>query len=270
MKRKSFALAIAALLMFTLLYCPGGAEEEPATPSDLVCEHERVKTTIYFFDSPSYVSVSSISHRVYGPGIVEQKCLDCGEVLSQETVSYAEEYRPHSKKNGVCALCGYREKSTVAEGLYTDEPGERTLIATEDKDAEGLLSLKLTGMDFSLETARISTVLVRGETGAAAIALGVEGNRKMTEEAGGDLYMEMAEREDGSLFAGIWMVQGTEKKEATGEEIGLRFYREEENERYKFAPVEADDLVEVESVRDERGFWTVEYKGEGTYFPMGD
>ena len=84
MKRKGF---VTALLLAALLAVSGlcAAEEMPATPTDLaetdtepesgtepvpVCAHENVSQVIYFFDSPSYTSLSAASHRVSGPGVV--------------------------------------------------------------------------------------------------------------------------------------------------------------------------------------------------------
>ena len=174
MMRRSFAFAILTLLLFVFLSGTAGAEEaDPATPTDLDCAHEHVKTTIYFFDSPSYISISSVSHRVSGPAAVETVCLDCGKTLSSETVSNAEEIRPHSMKRGVCALCGYREKART-ENPVADMPGERTLFAEQDEKAKGLMTLTLTRTDLSvLNRADIGTVLVRGETGCAVVVLDV-------------------------------------------------------------------------------------------------
>ena len=84
MKRKGI---VTALLLAALLAVSGlcAAEEMPATPTDLaetdtepesgtepvpVCAHENVSQVIYFFDSPSYTSLSAASHRVSGPGVV--------------------------------------------------------------------------------------------------------------------------------------------------------------------------------------------------------
>ena len=88
MMRKAIAAAVLLLLLAALAgVCT--AEEAPATPTDLTeqetvqepetepvqepapeCPHENVSTIIYFFDSPSYTSLSAASHRVSGPGVV--------------------------------------------------------------------------------------------------------------------------------------------------------------------------------------------------------
>ena len=114
MTRKRFVSAILMLLLFISAAAAAEAPT-PATPTDLACLHEHTKTTVYFFDSPSYTPVNADSHRVYGPATVETVCLDCGEVLSSETVDSAEEIRSHSFKKGVCALCGYRLKKKTQE-----------------------------------------------------------------------------------------------------------------------------------------------------------
>ena len=224
MTRKPFAFAILMLLLFMLLSGAAGAEEPvPATPTDLECAHEHTKTTIYFFDSPVYVTINAESHRVTGPATIETVCLDCDEVLASETVDNAEEIRPHSMKRGVCALC---------------------------------------------EQASISTALVRGETGTAAVAIGVPEMLGQTEQAGADLYLQLAEREDGSFFAGLYLISGSETRtEPEDEGITLRFYRQTRSDvRVSLAPADEDTLIETEGVWNDKGYWSVPYLEEGTYF----
>jgi len=272
MIRKLFALAVAALLLPGLL-CGAAAEEQPeqipATPTDLVCDHLNTKTIIYFYDSPLYTSVSSASHRVSGSATVETVCVDCGEVLSSETAN-AEEIRPHSMKKGVCALCGYREKTKAkTSGREKDLPGERTIYAQKDNSAEGLMTLTLSTIDLdALARANVATVLVRGERGTAAIALEVQEMRALAKTNGADLYLELEEQEDGSFFAGVCLVSGNSEKTDAGEEgVSLRFYQEiKEEVRASVAPVNEDRLVETSSTWNDRGFWTVPYVREGTYF----
>ena len=263
-------MLVMLAVLLSAVFCAAGAEEPvPATPTDLTCIHEHIKTTIYFFDGPAYSPVSSASHRVSGPGVVETTCLDCGAVLYSETVDMAEEIRPHSMRKGVCVLCGYRVRVLTAEDLPEDLPGERTLFAQEDDNAGGLLTLTLTGTDLTaLEKANIKTALVRGETSTVAIALKVQEVRAETERTGSDLYMELAEREDGSFFAGLYLVSDPGEKSEPGEEgISLRFYQETRADvRVSLAPVNTDELVEVDSSWDEHGYWRVPYLEEGTYF----
>ena len=237
MKRKGI---VTALLLAALLAVSGlcAAEEMPATPTDLaetdtepetgtepvpVCAHENVSQVIYYFDSPSYTSLSAASHRVSGPGVVAVVCRDCGATLSEETVDNAEEIRPHSMKKGVCALCGYRAP-TEAKQEKRDAPGERTLAA--QPDGNGLLFLTLTEQDLAaLENAKVRTILVRGEHGKAVVAVDVKESRAETGREAASFSIEMAEQEDGSLFAGLSLSNAPGRKDELDiEGVTLRFY----------------------------------------------
>ena len=279
MKRKGF---VTALLLAALLAVSGlcAAEEMPATPTDLaetdtepesgteptpVCAHENVSKVIYFFDSPSYTSLSAASHRVSGPGVVAVVCRDCGATLSEETVDNAEEIRPHSMKKGVCALCGYRAP-TEAKQEKKDAPGERTLAA--QPDGNGLLFLTLTEQDLAaLENAKVRTILVRGEHGKAVVAVDVKEIRQETEREAASFSIEMAEREDGSLFAGLSLSNAPGRKDELDiEGVTLRFYGEkDENLRVALDPTDGDKLTETDGQWDDSGFWFVPYVSEGNY-----
>jgi hypothetical protein len=271
MIRKTAALAALLLLLSGLLSGAAGAEEmSVATPTDLDCLHEQTKTTIYFFDSPAYTPIDAETHRVYGPAAVETVCLDCGEVLSTETVDNAEEVRSHIMRKDKCALCGYRGKAKAADKKpAADASGERTVVAAADGGAEGLLSLTMTNRDlYELEKENISILLVRGSAGKAALAMNVASVLGETERTGADLQVKIAEREDGSFYAALYLVS------SSGERVGpvtagvtVRFYRtSRSNVRASLAPADRDTLVEAESVWNERGYWSVPYLEEGTYF----
>ena len=279
MKRKGI---VTALLLAALLAVSGlcAAEEMPATPTDLtetdtepesgteptpVCAHENVSKVIYFFDSPSYTSLSAASHRVSGPGVVAVVCRDCGATLSEETVDNAEEIRPHSMKKGVCALCGYRAP-TEAKQEKRDAPGERTLAA--QPDGNGLLFLTLTEQDLAaLENAKVRTILVRGEHGKAVVAVDVKEIRQETGREAASFSIEMAEQEDGSLFAGLSLSNAPGRKDELDiEGVTLRFY-EDKAPALKIAldPTDGDPLTEADGVWNEAGYWTVPYVSEGYY-----
>ena len=277
MIRKSFVFVLAALLACCLLSGFAAAEEAredavPATPTDLAeeCAHEHTKTTIYFYDSPLYTPVSGLSHRVSGPATEETACLDCGEILSSRTVKNAEEIRSHRMKNGKCALCGYQEKAKIqVQNDGNDLPGERTLYARAEEGTPGCLSLILLSEDLvAMENAKISTVLVRGETGTAAIALQVEQMQKLAETNEADLYLELKEQEDGSFFAAVALVRGSGEKDTDGTDgITIRFYQENKEEvRFTVAPADEDRLLETSATWNDHGFWSVPYVEEGTYF----
>ena len=279
MKRKLIAAAIL-LLLLTALAGLGMAEDMAATPTDLaetetepvfepepetVCAHENTSSIIYFFDSPSYTSLSAATHKVAGPGVVAEVCRDCGAVLKEETVDYVEEIRPHSMKKGVCPLCGYRQKTAVTQDLR-DAPGERTLVA--QSDGSGLLFLTLTEQDLSaLENAKVKTLLVRGEHGKAVVAVDV---REIRQEAGREaasFSIEMSEQEDGSLFAGLSLSNAPGRKDELDiEGVSLRFYEDKEPAvKIALVPTDGDKLTETDGVWDENGYWTVPYVSEGDY-----
>lgn len=257
--------AVLLLLALTVLAGLCAAEETPATPTDLECAHEHTDTVIYFFDSPSYTALSAASHKVSGPGVVVETCRDCGEVLLEETVDNAEEIRPHSMKKGVCALCGYRTK-TEAKQDRKDSPGERTLVA--QPDGNGLFFLTLTEQDLAaLAKAKVTTLLVRGERGKAEIAIDVKEIRQEVVREAASFSVEMAEREDGSLFAGLSLSNAPGRKDELDiEGVTLRFYGEKDEDlKIALDPTDGDPLTEADGVWNEAGYWTVPYVSEGYY-----
>ena len=268
--KKTLAFALLMLLLSALCYAAEAEEQQDvATPTDLACAHVNTKETVFFFDSPAYTSVSTTSHKVYGPATVQVVCLDCGEVLSTETVDYKEELRPHSMKRGQCALCGYCDKTWTRQEQPKDAAGERTLYAQEDKNTKGLLSLTLSREDLvALNNSNVTVALVRGNSGTVAIALDVKNVLTQSRQAEADLYLELAERDDGSFFAGVILVSETgEEINPDGEGINLRFYREAYSDvRVSLAPVSNGTLVETKGVWNEHGYWSVQYQEEGTYF----
>ena len=252
------------MLLFLLPLLAAAEEEGPATPTDLGCAHEHTAATIYFFDSPIYTCLSAASHRVTGPAVVEVVCQDCGETVSAETVDSAEEIRPHSMKNGVCALCGYRQKVTPST-VVRDAPGERTLVA--QPDASGRLVLTLSHQDLAaLEKARVSVLLVRGAAGRVAVAVNVSEIFEKVSREGASLAVEMEEQGDDCLFTHLYL-SGEEDLTDPGEAAAsLRFY-EDGGTRLLVAlvPADGEDATETEAVWQEAGYWSVPYIREGTY-----
>lgn len=243
------------------------ADMEPATDTEpeTVCAHENVNKIIYFFDSPSYTSLSAATHKVAGPGVVAEVCRDCGTVLKEEPVDYIEENRPHSMKKGVCPLCGYRQETAVVQDLR-DAPGERTLVA--QSDGSGLLFLTLTEQDLSaLESAKVRTLLVRGEHGKAVVAVDVKEIRQEVGREAASFSIEMTEQEDGSLYAGLSLSNAPGRKDELDiEGVTLRFYGEKEPAiKIALVPTDGDRLTETDGVWNENGYWTVPYVSEGDY-----
>lgn len=267
--KKSLAFVLLMLLLSALLCAAVAEEPAPATPTDLACLHENTKQTIFFFDSPAYSSVSTTSHKVYGPATIQTVCLDCGEVISTETVDYTEELRPHSMKRGQCALCGYCDSTWTRQEQPKDATGERTLYAQEDNNTRGMLTLTLSREDLiALNNSNVSVALVRGNSGNVAIALNVSNLLNQSREADADLYLQLAERTDGSVFAGVFLVSETGEEitpEVNG--INLRIYQQTYSDiRFSIAPSASGSLVEAEGVWNEHGYWSVQYQEEGTYF----
>lgn len=281
MKRKLIAAAILLLLLSALAgLCM--AEETAATPTDLteivpepdpelipepeiICAHENVSTIIYFFDSPSYTSLSAATHKVAGPAVVAKVCRDCGAVLEEEPVDNIEEVRPHSMKKGVCALCGYRQETAAVQDKR-DAPGERTLVA--QPDGSGLLFLTLTEQDLhALENAKVKTLLVRGEHGKAVVAVDVKEIRQETVRESASFSIEMLEREDGSLFAGLSLSNAPGRKDELDiEGVTLRFYEDKDPAlRIVLDPTDGDKLTETDGVWNDSGYWTIPYVSEGDY-----
>lgn len=268
MTRKLLAFAMIMLMVFACLSGAAGAEQVPATPTDLDCAHEHTQITIYFYDAPSYTAVNAESHKVSGPAIIVTQCLDCGEDLFIDEVDNAEEIRPHTLKKGVCVLCGFRIKSKTPEKETGDAPGERTIYARKDENGDGLLSLTLSAEDLTqMEVEQVQTVVVREEGGDAAVALPVAVVLSQAEMNSADLYLQMAEREDKSLFVGLYLVSETERREPTDDGITLRFYQQTKtNVRVSMAPADTDQLVETTGEWNDKGYWSVPYVAEGTYF----
>ena len=75
-------------------------------------------------------------------------------------------------------------------------------------------------------------------------------------------------------FCGMWQVAGMFLVEDSGDRsqpgsdgITLRFYRQSKADvRISLAPVGEDDLIETDGVWNEKGYWSVPYLQEGTYF----
>ena len=272
MSKRLIAFAMLALMLTVFFSGTAVAEEEvPATPTDLapVCAHEHTKTTIYFYDSPAYMPIDSGFHRVYGPASVETVCEDCRKILSTETVSNAEEIRSHSMKKGVCVLCGYQEPVRAEEPQPADRSGEETIVAREDKSTVGLVSTSLSEAELSkLNSEGVSTVLIRGKKGSAAVVVNVKEALAQTESTNSDLVLEIAERDDGSAFVGLYLVSASGKRTRAGNgEVSVRLYRERKGDvRVSVAPADADMLQESKGTWNDQGYWSVPYTTDGTYF----
>ena len=273
LKRFAAFAALMFLLSAALSAAAGAEAAQPATPTDLSCAHEHIGTTIYFFDSPAYDCVDAATHRVSGPADVETVCLDCGEVLSFEMVDYIEEIRPHSMKNGTCALCGFSQAfRTGQEGNGPASPvgnGEWTAYTHRDMNVGDLEFLTLSNEELAgIRESGASVLLIRGNSGSVSVAVEMSEIPERTETSGADLYLELAEWEDSSIFAGLYLLSAAgERRELMGSGIALRLYQESQPAiRVSVAPVDSEQMKEARAEWNDRGYWNIQYLGAGTYF----
>lgn len=301
MKIKTIVPVLLALLLLLALPAfaaaeegmgPAAADVSPATPTDLdppadfvppadlvppedpapSCPHEHTASTIYFYDSPSYFAVDEQIHRVAGTAYVETYCVDCGAILSKEDDVYAEEIRPHSFKNNTCALCGFRRlEEKPADAPKTAGPvknQESTVFAIPA--GTGVFSVTLTSAELKeYEDTGVATLLVRDQQpGNAAVALNVRDMQDQTEALGMDLRLDLLERDDGSFYAGLWLSRGGRDQQVSDKAgVDLRFYQAKDPAlKVSLAPSDSDTLVEAEPVWSDKGYWTLPYQEEGTYF----
>ena len=110
-------------------------------------------------------------------------------------------------------------------------------------------------------------MLVRGEHGKAVVAVDVKEIRQETEREAASFSIEMAEREDGSLFAGLSLSNAPGRKDELDiEGVTIRFYGEKDEDlRVALDPTDGDKLTETDGQWDDSGFWFVPYVSEGNY-----
>ena len=77
----------------------------------------------------------------------------------------------------------------------------------------------------------------------------------------------MAEREDGSLFAGLSLSKAAGRKDELDiEGVTLRFYGEKDEDlKIALDPTDGDRLTETDGRWDDGGLWFVPYVSEGNY-----
>ena len=257
---KRLFAALLALLIFIGL--SAAAEEDApavATLTDLECAHEHTKEVCYF-DSPVYTALNGTFHRVYGPGLVETVCEDCGEVLSSEYKADAEQIRYHTFRKGKCALCGEPKPAEP-------DPSRETVFVPAAAEGDSFLRLTVTEAELSvLEKENIGTLLVRPDGASAAAALPVYALRSELAEAGATLEIAMQLREDGSVqvILTLQSENGTAAPRAEG--AAVRMYRDgAESLKAAFLAADGESPVSAEAVRREDGWWEIPWQGNGTY-----
>ena len=123
----------------------------------------------------------------------------------------------------------------------------------------------------TLEESGVAVLVVRdGKSSGAAVALNVRRMRAQTGNAGMDLRLDLLEREDGSFFTGLWLTRdGKEQRMPDKSGVTLRFYQPQTPPlKVSLSPSDTDTLVETDSAWNDKGYWTVPYQAEGTYFPL--
>ena len=264
MKRIACVFAVLALLLSALpCFAEGIPAEGYATPTDL-CAHETQKTT-YYFDAPEYRPLNAEYHRVIGTAIVEVTCLDCGAVLSVSTHRNVEKHYHHVFRNGKCALCGQ-----AGEPAATPEPKEeevRIILPLEDLPNQYACTL----MERDLDPEQTSLVL-RPEEEEFAIVLRADLVREDLVAFDGTLTAELRipEGEDNTVNAAIRMydAEGNETK-PDFTYIALRIYGDRGGDSLSVSYTDPEGVTVWEeagwSPTEDEGYWTVPWKGNGTY-----
>ena len=269
---KRILAVLLALLTLTILSVGVAEEDNPslATPTDLECTHESTRE-VFYFDNLAYASINDTTHRVYGSARVEIVCNDCGEVISVEKRDTVELIRPHAFKKGVCVFCGAKEPEPPEpspEAVVTALPPAESTVAPAGAEGDPFLRLTLTEGDLrSLESDRITTLVIRPEGGEAAIALPVDNLRSELTETQADLEAAMQLREDGSLYVSLTLrgEQGEAAPRADG--AALRFYTPEDQPvRAAFHPENGDAPETIlEGAWSPDGYWQIPWLGNGEY-----
>ena len=280
--KRAAAWFAALCLMLPAAALGEGTEtpETPSTPTDLECGHENTKEIIYFFDSPMYTALGNGSHhRVEGPAVVETVCESCGEVIASETVEHAEEIRPHTMRNNVCLLCGYKRKAddaapTAAPAqIPEDVPGEKTFFVEPEKglEEEGI-HLSLTLEDFrALKRENINTVVIRRQDGRAGVALPLAEILEEAEGEGADVQVQIQDWQEGPMTLGVALIAGADTWEPETDKILLRLYLPEASGLTVIRTggdgevSEADARWEAPAAQGAEGYWTLPYLGAGEY-----
>ena len=131
MKRNGMLLLVLLLLLTAAAVAEGmSGNPDLATPTDLECTHENTREYV-FYENPEYIRLDNQSHKVVGyDAVVRTVCLDCGEILSEETRDQVEEIRSHVFRNGTCAMCGSQQPIIFL--IYTQEDIEKQIEKQEE------------------------------------------------------------------------------------------------------------------------------------------
>ncbi len=250
MKRNGmFLLVLLLLLLLTVAAAAEGMPGNPdlATPTDLDCAHENTKEYV-FYENPEYIRIDYQIHKVVGyDAVVRTVCLDCGEILSEETRDQVEEFRNHVFRNGKCAMCGCQQP--VIFMTYTQEDIEKQIEKQE------------------------VTLLLRPEGSNMAVAIPTAELRDILEKNPGKTFRaELQPRTDGSFYAVLVLIDGSaEPKPFRPEGAEVRYYTRNDTPTIEYTPKEGkpteSETEFVDNKTPSQRYWAVPFIGNGTYKP---
>ena len=249
MKRNGMLLLVLLLLLITAAAAAEGTSGNPdlATPTDLTCAHENTKEYV-FYENPEYIRLDYYSHKVVGyDAVVRTVCLDCGEVLSEETRDQVEEIRSHVFRNGTCAMCGCPQPIVFL--IFTQEDIEKQIEKQEE------------------------TLLLRPEGSSMAVAVPTAALLDILEKNPDKSFKaELQTRSDGSFYAVLYLVEGNQNpKPINLEGAEVRFYTRNDTPTISYTPAEGkatETKTEfVDNSTPSQRYWAIPFIGNGTYKP---
>ena len=242
-------MLVLLLLLTAAAAAEGPANTDLATPTDLECAHENTKEYV-FYENPEYIRIDHQIHKVVGfDAVVRTVCLDCGEILSEETRDQVEEFRNHVFRNGKCAMCGCQQP--VIFMTYTQEDIEKQMEKQEE------------------------TLLLRPEGSNMAVAIPTAALLDILEKNPGKSFRaELQPHSDGSFYAVLVLIDGsTEPKPFRLEGAEVRYYTRNDTPTIAYIPKEGitwgteAETEFVDNKTPSQRYWAVPFVGNGTYKP---
>ena len=248
MKRNGMLLLVLLLVLFTAAAAEGiSGNQDLATPTDLTCTHENTRE-YYFYENPVYVRMNNQEHKVVGnDAVVRTVCLDCGEILSEETRDQVEEIRSHIFRNGACAMCGCPQP--IVFMIYTQEDVEKLI---EKQEVILLLRPEGSNRAAAVPTTTLLDIL--------------QNNPRKSFKA------ELQTRSDESFYVALFLIEdNTEPEPVCPEGVEIRFYTRDDIPTISYMPPEGEireyETEFVDNKTPSQRYWTVPFIGNGTYRP---
>lgn len=248
MKRNGILLLVLFLLLTAAAAAEGmSGNPDLATPTDLDCAHENTKEYV-FYENPEYIRMDYQTHKVVGyDAVVRTVCLDCGEILSEETRDQVEEIRSHVFRNGTCAMCGSQQP--VVFMTYTQEDIQKHMEKQEE------------------------TLLLRPEGSNMAVAIPTAALLDILEKNPGKSFRaELQPHSDGSFYAVLVLIdESAEPKPFQPEGAEIRFYTRNDTPTIAYTPKDGKSTESetefVDNKTPSQRYWTVPFVGNGVYKP---